>query len=40
MYGAVWAALISYLGVAVLVQSYFACWCEKQYRRAKKQRVV
>jgi O-antigen/teichoic acid export membrane protein len=40
MFGAVWAALFSYLGIAVLVQSYFACWCEKQYRRANKQRVV
>lgn len=40
MMGAVWAALFSYLGVAVLVQSYFAWWCEKKYKKALKERII
>lgn len=35
MMGAVWAALISYLGIAVIVQLYFTWWCEKRYRKTK-----
>lgn len=36
MYGAVWASLLSYLGIAVFVQSCFALWCEKKYRHSLK----
>ena len=34
VYGAVWAALFSYMGVAVLVQTYFAWWCETKSKKA------
>lgn len=40
MMGAVWAALFSYLGVAVLVQTYFAWWCEKKYKKALKEKII
>jgi O-antigen/teichoic acid export membrane protein len=40
MMGAVWAALFSYLGVAVLVQTYFAWWCEKKYKKALEERII
>jgi O-antigen/teichoic acid export membrane protein len=34
MYGAVWASLLTYLGIAVFVQTCFALWCEKKYRES------
>lgn len=40
MMGAVWAALFSYLGVIVLVQTYFAWWCEKKYIKALEERII
>jgi O-antigen/teichoic acid export membrane protein len=35
MWGAVWAALVSYTGIAVIVQCCFAYWCQKKYIEAK-----
>jgi O-antigen/teichoic acid export membrane protein len=33
MMGAVWASLVSYLGITVLVQAYYAWLCEKKSRK-------
>jgi len=40
MMGAVWTALFSYLGVAVLVQTYFAWWCEKNYKKTLEEKII
>jgi O-antigen/teichoic acid export membrane protein len=35
MMGAVWTSLICYAGVTVVVQAYFAWWCEKKFRESQ-----
>jgi hypothetical protein len=30
MLGAVWASLVSYIGITVLVSAYHAWWCDKK----------
>jgi O-antigen/teichoic acid export membrane protein len=34
--GAVWGMLIAYFGMVVVVQTYFAFWCERKYRASLK----
>lgn len=38
--GAVWASLICYVGITILVQAYFAWWCEKKYKKAEQQQFI